>query len=231
MRCAIGRAGVLRWLFPWLFAGAVLLPGLRAGPASATPCPAGALCFDQLASGSAVSAADLGGVSVRDALVLSEADASLALGVPLAGVLATSGDRGLLNALQPSIRFDLPQAASRFQVDVVGLLDAAGSAVSVVAEAFADGVLVARLATDPARVGDSGLPEQSLELSVGQGFDQVLLRPDLSTPLSTTFWIDTVRIQALPAPGAACLLGGAALVLAARVRRRHAGPPAPGAVR
>lgn len=209
----------LRGRFAALLPLALLLV-LSAPPSAALPaCPAGALCFDALPSGSAVSAADLGAVSATDALVLSEADAALVLGVPTAGTFATSGDQGLLNTLQPSITFHLGGSATRFEVDVLALLDSVGGAISVVAEAFAGASLVASDASDPSLLGDSGLPEDVLLLTAVGGFDRVVLRPDLAVPLTTTFWLDTVRIRAVPEPGAA-LLVAAALGLAARCVRR-----------
>ena len=52
------------------------------------------LDFDALVSGTAASAASFPGVTVDDALVLSEADIEFLLGFGAAGTFATSGDAG-----------------------------------------------------------------------------------------------------------------------------------------
>ena len=208
---------------PLAFALALALPAalaLAPAPAGAQACPGGAICFDALASGSAASAADLGALSVLDALVLSEGDAALLLGVPTAGTFATSGDRGLLNSLQSEIVFRATgDDLRRFEADVLALFDAAGTAVGVLAEAYAGDTLVASDATDPALLGDSGFSEDVLLLELTSGFDRIVLRPDLDPGFATTFWLDTVRFQVVPEPSTALLLLSGMLGLAHRGRR------------
>ena len=77
-----------------------------AGAGPLPPCPvypnATVECFDDEPSGSAASAGDFGTLSVVDGLILSESDASFLLGMDTTG-WASSGDQGVLNALQPAV--------------------------------------------------------------------------------------------------------------------------------
>ena len=68
--------------------------------------------------------------------------------------------------------------------------------------------------SDPAAIGDSGLPEDTLAVA-GAGITRALLcAPDPNDPsaclvpgLPTTLWIDQLQFQPVPEPGTLALLG------------------------
>src|SRR5687767_11476606 len=107
---------------PWsrpLLARLLALVALSLAPAAAQGVTT--LDFDALVSGTAASAASFPGVSVDDALVLSEADIDFLLGFDATGTFATSGTQGIVNTLGAAITFDFDLRVRSFSVDVLGL--------------------------------------------------------------------------------------------------------------
>jgi len=199
---------------------------LAAGPARATT-----IDFEALASGTDAAAAPLPGVSVAGALVLDEATVGLLLGVPATGTWNTTpgGSHGALNTLAPQIELNFPVAVDSISVNVLALPDAAGLPGGVRLLAFAGDALVASDASDPAQLGDSGFPEQTLSLG-GDGITRAILCSSdgascLDPGEPSRFWIDDLSFQAIPEPSAGALAAlGLAGLASARPRRLAASP-------
>jgi hypothetical protein len=193
------------------------------------------LDFDALVSGSAASAASFPGVSVDDALVLSEADVDFFLGFDAAGKFATSGAQGLVNSLGAAITFTFDAPVRSFAVDVLGLPGLTGDPSTVVVQAFDGDVPVAFDLANLGLVGDSGFPEDTLSLFEASGFTRVVLFAgvpcagalcfEVGPP--TSFFADTVRFEPVPEPGTALLLGAGLAALARRQRRSASRSRAP----
>jgi len=205
------------------------------GPGSqAAPCPPDdpsvgrfGLCFDDLASGSATSAATFPHVDVLDALVLSEGDAAFLLGFDTSS-WAADGDQGILNALLPAVDllFDVP--IREFHVDVVGLPGLTGSAVPVVLQAFHGATLVQTVLSDVGLVLPEGTHQDDLVFA-GLLADHVrifaaaapCLADDCEVGRTSGFFADRVEFW-IPEPGGALLLSSSAVALAFLAGRRAA---------
>jgi hypothetical protein len=197
------------------------------------------LDFDALVSGTAASAASFPGVSVDDALVLSEDDIDFLLGFDAVGTFATSGAQGLVNTLGAAVTFEFDAPVRSFVVDVLGLPGLGGDPTTVVLQAFDGNVPVALDVANLGLVGDSGFPEDTLSVFEATGFTRIVLFggvPCAGGPLCfelgppTSFFADTVRFDAVPEPGTALLLG-AGLAGLARLRRRARARSRSGAAR
>lgn len=194
-------------------------------PLAAAPAAAVEIDFDDLDSLTALSAADLGDVSVVDALVFSQADASTALGFDTSD-WATSGDQGFVNTLAAEVVFDFATGATSFSVDIVGLPGESGDPTQVVLQAFDGAAPVAIDVSDTALIGDSGLHEDMLSVSAAAGFTRVVLFAGIPCPgdlcfepgPTTSFFADSVAYQPVPEPGVALLLLGALALPALRAR-------------
>jgi hypothetical protein len=203
------------------------LAALALAPAAAR---ATTLDFDGLVSGTAASAASFPGVSIDDALVLSEADIEFFLGFDAEGTFATSGSQGLVNTLGAAITFEFDAPVRSFAVDVLGLPGLSGDPTTVLIQAFDGNVPVALDVANLGLVGDSGFPEDTLAIFEATGFTRVVLFAgvpcagalcyELGPP--TSFFADTVRFEAVPEPGTAFLLGAGLAALARRRRRARA---------
>jgi hypothetical protein len=216
---------------PWsrpLLARLLALVALSLAPAAAQGVTT--LDFDALVSGTAASAASFPGVSVDDALVLSEADIDFLLGFDATGTFATSGTQGIVNTLGAAITFDFDLRVRSFSVDVLGLPGLSGDPTTVLIQAFDGAVPVALDVANLGLVGDSGFPEDRLAIFEASGFTRVVLFAGVpcAGPLCfelgppTSFFADTVSFDPVPEPGTALLLGAGLAELARRRRRGRA---------
>jgi len=190
---------------------------------------AAAIDFDALTPLTDVGSADLPGVRIAPGLVARESDVESLLGFPAVGSWATSGDQGVLNSLGPVLTLVFEGPVRALTLDVLGLPVDGGGFHGVALAAFLGTTPVLETFSDPTRIGDSGLHEDTL-VAPGPAFDQVVLTgfaiadgcdPRCLTPdESTTFWIDTLQFEALPAPAPAWLAAVAALVGAAHALRQ-----------
>ncbi len=218
--CGPAAAG-LRLLVPWLLAA--ILP--------APPAAALVIGFDGPDTPSLSDVADApapAGVDFGPALVISEADLATATSLDTAG-FATTGDRGLLNALAPALQIDFSLPVLRAEIDVVGLPHVSGEGDhTVLLEAWRGDVLVALDFSDAEQRGDSGRHEDHLVVE-GERIDRLVLQAADQVPcglglcfetfdLGSTFFADTLVVQPVPEPGAALLLalGCAGLAMARR---------------
>jgi len=220
-------------------AGAALALCVLASDASALgqggppPCPQSdpalgffAICFDDLVSGTASSAATFPHVEISDALVLSETHAGFLLGFDTSS-WATTGDQGILNSLLPAVDlwFDVP--IDRFRVDVVALPGPTGAPVPVVLQAFLGGNLVHTVLTDVGLVRSDGTHRGQLLIDVRADHVRLFaaLGPcagaDCEVGPTTSFFADSVKFL-VPEPGTAALLSLTASGLAALRSRRPA---------
>jgi len=175
-------------------------------------------CFDDEPSGSAASAGDFGTLSVVDGLILSESDASFLLGMDTTG-WASSGDQGVLNALQPAVEFLFDATITLFRLTVQVLPGPLGDPVPVVLQGFQGDTLVAMDVSNVARAGADGSYDDLLAVLDGYlGFDRVrvfaALGPcsgeDCEVGTTTSFFADTVKYiqgepRGVPEPGVALL--------------------------
>lgn len=206
----------------------MLLPLLLCciGLGAARPADATSIDFEAAASGSDAAAIGGQGLQIGGALVLSESFIELLLGYPATGTWNTTpgGQNGALNTLSATITLDFDVAIESFEVDVLALPDADGNPGRVRADAWAGALFVGSVFSDPAAIGDSGLPETTLGF-VGGGITRIQIGPDpgdcLACPaVPTSVWIDQVRFEPVPEPATAALLGLTLAALAASRRAR-----------
>jgi hypothetical protein len=224
VRAAAGVAAVLLALAP--DATALTQGTPPACPPSRPALGFYAICFDDLVSGTATSAATFPHVEIDDALVLSEAHAAFLLGFDTSS-WATTGDQGILNSLLPAVDlwFDVP--IDRFRVDVVALPGPTGEPVPVVLQAFRGGSLVATALSNVGFVLPDGTHHDQLEFAVRADHVRLFaaLGPcagaDCEVGRTTSFFADRVKFV-VPEPGAGVLLSSLALGLAALCGRRPA---------
>jgi hypothetical protein len=185
-----------------------------------------AICFDDLASGTATSAAAFPHVEIDDALVLSETHAAFLLGFDTSS-WATTGDQGILNSLLPAVDFWFDVPIDRFRVDVVALPGPTGEPVPVVLQAFLGGNLVRTVISDVGLVLPDGTHHDRLQFGVRADHVRLFaaLGPcagaDCEVGRTTGFFADSVKFL-VPEPGAGVLLSTIALGLAALRGRRPA---------
>lgn len=220
--------------FAWLVAATALLLADPAralsDPAEAPPCPADApgsgmyfLCFDDLASLTATSAASLPFVSVVDATVFSEADAASALGLDTSS-WATSGDQGILNSLVRVVEFAFAPGVTQFGVDVLALTPPPGS--PVVVQGLRGGSLLDTRLSSVSGVPVGGSDAVRVLLERSSGYDRVRLflasgpcsGADCQLDPNGLFFADTVKFT-VPEPRIASLLGLAGIGLMTARRR------------
>lgn len=210
--------------WPSLRLFSLLLLGLTLG--SARPAEAVRIDFESAASGSDTAAIGASGVQIGGALVLSESFVAVLLAYPATGTWNTTpgGANGALNTLSAKITLDFDVAIDSFAVDVLALPDAGGDPGRVRLDAWVGDLLVGTVVSDATRIGDSGLPEDTLTL-VRSGITRIEIGPDLGECLAcpavpTSVWIDEVRFEPVPEPATAALLGLTLTALAANRRTR-----------
>ena len=208
---------------PWMLPAAILAMGLGlAGRTSAIT-----IDFEAGAPGSDAASLAAPGASISGGLVLSEAFVDALLGYPATGTWNTTpgGTNGAINTLAAEIAIDFSVAVTSLSVDVLALPDASGAPGAVLLLAFAGADLIGFDLSDPAAIGDSGLPEDTLAVA-GLGITRALLcAPNADAPpsclasgLPTTVWIDQVSFEPVPEPGT-LLLTGLAVAAATAARR------------
>jgi len=217
-RVALSLLALCGGVAVWLPSPAAALsggPSVSAAPSvGAEACSSpGWLCFDELVSGSDVAAADLTGARAGPALVLSEPDAALLTGFDTAA-WATSGDRGLLNTLAPSIEvaFDTPVVS--VLADVLSLPGPTGAPLAVVLQAWSGDTLVGLDISNLALLGESGRPEDTLGVAEDAGITRISLFAGIPCEgmlcfekgPTSSFWVDTVRFRSVPEPATILLL-------------------------
>ena len=208
------------WMLP-----ATLVSGL----ALAGVAPAATIDFEAAAPGSDVAALGEPGATLSGGLVLSEDFVTDLLGFPAGGSWNTTpgGTNGAINTLAAEIAIDFALAVTSVSVDVLALPDLAGAPGSVLLLAFAGADLVGSDLSDPAAIGDSGLPEDTLAVA-GLGITRALLcapNPDAPTSclepgVPTTLWIDQLTFAPIPEPGTLTLTALALAACAAFRRTR-----------
>ena len=183
--------------------------------------------FETAAPGSDAALLGAPGATLAGALVLDEAFVTALLGFPASGTwnTTTGGSKGAINTLASEIAIDFAIAVTSLSVDVLALPDEAGAPGSVLLLAFAGADLIGFDLSDPAAIGDSGLPEDTLSVA-GLGITRALLCAPgtggavscLAPGVPTTVWIDQLDFQPIPEPGTLTLTG---LALAAFVASRR----------
>lgn len=209
-------------------ATALLLPLLLSGFSIGTAQRAQAITidFESVAPGSDAATIGASGLRIGGALVLSESFVEALLGYPAAGTWNTTpdGGNGALNTLAARITLDFEVPIDSFAVDVLALPDGDGEPGQVRIDAWAGDVFVASALSEPAALGDSGLPEATLSLA-GSGITRIEIGPALGACLAcpalpTSVWIDALRFEPIPEPATAVLLGLTLAALAANRRTR-----------
>jgi hypothetical protein len=193
-----------------------------------SPARAATVDFESALPGSDVAALGAPGVDVAGGLVFDEALVIATLGYPAAGTWNTTpgGAQGVLNSLDGVITLTFAVPVTSLSVDILALPDAAGDPGSVLLLGT-DGGFGVEASSDPASIGDSGLPEATLAIT-GAAISFAILCPhDLANPghcldpsEPTTFWIDQLRFEPIPEPATAVLLAVMLGGLAAHRRTR-----------
>lgn len=215
--------------------GAGLLLLLPAAAAKAAPiCPPNVpgtgsflVCFDDVPSLSAASAASLPGVAVNDATVFSEAHAALALGF-VTDDWTTSGDQGLLNSLVPVVSFHFDTRVASLSIDVVELPGTSGSDAPVALHAFRNGVLVDALVSSASGVPVTDSDALRLALATTGGVDRIDLfvaaddctGADCLVDPAGNFFADTLQFQVPEPRGLALAVCTGIMMLGVRRRAR-----------
>jgi hypothetical protein len=208
----------------WTLAAAFVVGLTLAGPGSAAT-----IDFESGAPGSDAATLAAPGASISGGLVLSEAFVTALLGYPAAGTWNTTpgGANGAINTLAAEIAIDFSVAVTSLSVDVLALPDGSGAPGAVLLLAFAGVDLVGFDLSDPAAIGDSGLPEDTLAVA-GLGITRALLcAPDPNAPssclapgLPTSLWIDQLQFTPIPEPSTLALTGLAVAAFGAARRTR-----------
>src|SRR4029453_3479668 len=184
--------------------------------------------FESALPGSAAATPVGPGVDGAGGLGLDETLVNALLGFPAQGTWNTTpgGAQGVLNSLDGVITLSFPVPVTSLSLDVLALPDAEGEPGSVLLLAT-DGGFGVEASSDPAAVGDSGLPEATLAIHGSSITPALLCPPALGNPghcrdpaEPTPFWIDQLQFEPIPEPATAVLLAVMLGGLAAHRRTR-----------